>query len=157
MANNEGDNNNGGGFNRHLEAVEGKEIVFCHMCNSQWYRDQHGLICPVCEGEITEIVCYLPMEDIGILMMYRCLLNQIHDRDRECLRRRKSVIYDSIIHFILMQMIRIRKRQISMSMLDILRADIIFRGRRIVIALYGRLRIGDELGRRTMSWVIFRV
>lgn len=65
MANNEGDNNNGGNFNRHLEAGEGKEIVFCHMCNSQWYRDQHGLICPVCEGEITEIVCYPSMIDDG--------------------------------------------------------------------------------------------
>jgi len=54
MANNEVESARG--FNRYLQAEAGREIVFCHMCESQWWRDEHGLVCPGCEGEITEIV-----------------------------------------------------------------------------------------------------
>lgn len=50
------DQPNNDSFRRHLEAENGREIVFCHMCSAQWFRDAHGLICPSCEGEITEII-----------------------------------------------------------------------------------------------------
>lgn len=33
-----------------------REIVFCHQCENEWYRDEHGIICPECQGEFTEIV-----------------------------------------------------------------------------------------------------
>ena len=34
----------------------GRELVFCHSCENEWYRDEHGLQCPSCESEIVEIV-----------------------------------------------------------------------------------------------------
>ena len=40
----------------HLDATTGREVVYCHACSNEWYRDESGLICPECEGEITEIV-----------------------------------------------------------------------------------------------------
>jgi hypothetical protein len=33
-----------------------REIVFCHQCENEWYRDEHGIICPECHGEFVEIV-----------------------------------------------------------------------------------------------------
>lgn len=39
-----------------LDATGEREVVFCHACSHEWYRDQHGLICPQCDGEIIEIV-----------------------------------------------------------------------------------------------------
>lgn len=43
---------------RRLDASQGKEVVFCHACHNEWYReDQPTLECPRCHGEITEIVC----------------------------------------------------------------------------------------------------
>ncbi|KAG9256486.1 uncharacterized protein F5Z01DRAFT_672468 [Emericellopsis atlantica] len=39
-----------------LDATGDREVVFCHACSNEWYRDQHGLICPQCEGDIIEIV-----------------------------------------------------------------------------------------------------
>ncbi|GAO15751.1 uncharacterized protein UV8b_00929 [Ustilaginoidea virens] len=39
-----------------LDASQGREVVFCHACSHEWYRDEYGLICPRCEGDITEIV-----------------------------------------------------------------------------------------------------
>jgi Zn finger protein HypA/HybF involved in hydrogenase expression len=44
----------------HLDAVEGREIVFCHACSNEWYRDDHGLECPGCSSDITEIVSSSP-------------------------------------------------------------------------------------------------
>ncbi|KAI0470192.1 hypothetical protein F4859DRAFT_515720 [Xylaria cf. heliscus] len=43
---------------RHLELVDGREVMFCHHCNNQWYRDEYSssLACPQCRGEFTEIV-----------------------------------------------------------------------------------------------------
>ncbi|KAG4024961.1 hypothetical protein MFRU_076g00080 [Monilinia fructicola] len=46
---------NGGG-GRHLDATGSREVVFCHQCENEWYQDEHGLVCPACEGEIIEIV-----------------------------------------------------------------------------------------------------
>ncbi|KAH8804761.1 hypothetical protein F5884DRAFT_859375 [Xylogone sp. PMI_703] len=41
---------------RHLDASGPREVVYCYGCNNEWYNDEHGLICPSCNGEITEIV-----------------------------------------------------------------------------------------------------
>ncbi|RYP55050.1 hypothetical protein DL768_000366 [Monosporascus sp. mg162] len=43
---------------RHLDATCGREVVFCHQCENEWYKDEHGdsLNCPACHGEATEIV-----------------------------------------------------------------------------------------------------
>ncbi|CAH0021881.1 unnamed protein product [Clonostachys rhizophaga] len=40
----------------HLDAAGDREVVFCHNCSNEWYRDQHGLECPRCESDITEII-----------------------------------------------------------------------------------------------------
>ncbi|KAM5348456.1 hypothetical protein ACJ41O_008280 [Fusarium nematophilum] len=40
----------------HLDATSGREVVYCHACSSEWYRDEHGLTCPECQGDITEII-----------------------------------------------------------------------------------------------------
>lgn len=44
------------GPGRHLDAAGPREVVYCHQCENEWYKDEHGLICPRCEGEVTEIV-----------------------------------------------------------------------------------------------------
>ncbi|KAK0388652.1 hypothetical protein NLU13_4895 [Sarocladium strictum] len=49
----------GGG--QHLDATAGREVVFCHACSYEWYRDEQGLECPRCRSEITEVVD--PSED----------------------------------------------------------------------------------------------
>lgn len=44
---------------RHLDATFGREVVYCHTCSHEWYRDENpslSLVCPSCSGEITEIV-----------------------------------------------------------------------------------------------------
>ncbi|KAK7725639.1 hypothetical protein SLS57_003704 [Botryosphaeria dothidea] len=33
-----------------------REMVFCHQCENEWYRDEHGLTCPDCQSEFTEII-----------------------------------------------------------------------------------------------------
>ncbi|KAI1497316.1 hypothetical protein F5X99DRAFT_413190 [Biscogniauxia marginata] len=42
----------------HLDATEGHEVVYCHRCSHEWYKDERpgSLTCPVCDGDITEIV-----------------------------------------------------------------------------------------------------
>jgi rubrerythrin len=40
----------------HLDATAGREVVYCHACANEWYRDENGLTCPECHGEITEII-----------------------------------------------------------------------------------------------------
>ncbi|KAK0129112.1 hypothetical protein ONS95_001051 [Cadophora gregata] len=39
-----------------LDASGPRDVVFCHQCEHEWYQDEAGLVCPRCEGEITEIV-----------------------------------------------------------------------------------------------------
>ena len=39
-----------------MAEVAQRELVYCHACNDEWYRDEHGLQCPRCESEIVEIV-----------------------------------------------------------------------------------------------------
>lgn len=33
-----------------------RDMVFCHECENEWYRDEHGLTCPECQSDFTEIV-----------------------------------------------------------------------------------------------------
>lgn len=33
-----------------------REVVFCHQCENEWYRDEHGLVCPECQGDFVEVV-----------------------------------------------------------------------------------------------------
>ncbi|KAF4420908.1 putative RING finger protein [Colletotrichum fructicola] len=40
----------------HLDATAGREVVYCHACSNEWWQDEHGLQCPRCDSEITEIV-----------------------------------------------------------------------------------------------------
>lgn len=42
-----------------LDASGPRNVVFCHQCEHEWYQDEAGLVCPRCDGEITEIVCIL--------------------------------------------------------------------------------------------------
>lgn len=47
------------GPDRHLDAAGPREVVYCHECENEWYQDEYGLVCPRCEGEVTEIVSYI--------------------------------------------------------------------------------------------------
>ncbi|EME47706.1 hypothetical protein DOTSEDRAFT_69602 [Dothistroma septosporum NZE10] len=38
------------------QAPQQRELVFCHQCENEWYRDEHGIICPDCQGDFTEII-----------------------------------------------------------------------------------------------------
>ncbi|KAK2728264.1 RING finger domain-containing protein [Colletotrichum kahawae] len=41
----------------HLDAsTAGRDVVYCHACSNEWWQDEHGLQCPRCDSEITEIV-----------------------------------------------------------------------------------------------------
>ncbi|KAK5138456.1 hypothetical protein LTR08_000042 [Meristemomyces frigidus] len=33
-----------------------RDMVYCHECENEWYRDEHGLTCPECHGDFTEII-----------------------------------------------------------------------------------------------------
>ena len=33
-----------------------RDIVYCHECENEWYRDLHGVTCPECQGAFTEII-----------------------------------------------------------------------------------------------------
>ncbi|KAF1850765.1 uncharacterized protein K460DRAFT_272924 [Cucurbitaria berberidis CBS 394.84] len=33
-----------------------RDMMFCHECNDEWYRDEHGLTCPECHSDFTEII-----------------------------------------------------------------------------------------------------
>ncbi|KAF2127542.1 hypothetical protein P153DRAFT_294879, partial [Dothidotthia symphoricarpi CBS 119687] len=33
-----------------------RDMMFCHECADEWYRDQHGLSCPECGSDFTEII-----------------------------------------------------------------------------------------------------
>lgn len=33
-----------------------RELVYCHQCENEWYRDEHGIICPECESDFTECI-----------------------------------------------------------------------------------------------------
>ncbi|OCK84299.1 hypothetical protein K432DRAFT_389635 [Lepidopterella palustris CBS 459.81] len=33
-----------------------RDMVYCHECENEWYRDEHGLTCPECGSDFTEII-----------------------------------------------------------------------------------------------------
>ncbi|KAF2205745.1 hypothetical protein GQ43DRAFT_436762 [Delitschia confertaspora ATCC 74209] len=33
-----------------------RDMMYCHECHDEWYRDEHGLTCPECGSEFTEII-----------------------------------------------------------------------------------------------------
>lgn len=35
---------------------QARDVVYCHQCENEWYRDEHGITCPECESDFTEIV-----------------------------------------------------------------------------------------------------
>lgn len=41
---------------RRLDASGPREVVYCHQCENEWFRDESGLICPRCDCEATEII-----------------------------------------------------------------------------------------------------
>ncbi|KFY37471.1 hypothetical protein V494_04724 [Pseudogymnoascus sp. VKM F-4513 (FW-928)] len=41
---------------RRLDATGPREVVYCHQCENDWYRDENGLNCPRCGSDITEII-----------------------------------------------------------------------------------------------------
>ncbi|KFZ17616.1 hypothetical protein V502_04522 [Pseudogymnoascus sp. VKM F-4520 (FW-2644)] len=41
---------------RRLDATGSREVVYCHHCENEWYRDESGLVCPRCDSDITEII-----------------------------------------------------------------------------------------------------
>ncbi|KAI1107440.1 hypothetical protein F4804DRAFT_160428 [Jackrogersella minutella] len=44
--------------NIHLDATAGREVVYCHGCEYEWYRDERPdtLECPRCQNDATEII-----------------------------------------------------------------------------------------------------
>jgi len=44
---------------RHLDATAGREVVYCHICENEWYRDDYphlDLECPRCHNDFVQIV-----------------------------------------------------------------------------------------------------
>lgn len=35
---------------------QSRDVIFCHQCENEWYRDEHGLACPECHSDFTEII-----------------------------------------------------------------------------------------------------
>ncbi|KAH9826088.1 RING-like zinc finger protein [Teratosphaeria destructans] len=33
-----------------------RDMVYCHSCENEWYRDEHGLECPECHSDFIEII-----------------------------------------------------------------------------------------------------
>ncbi|KAF2193201.1 hypothetical protein K469DRAFT_552121 [Zopfia rhizophila CBS 207.26] len=33
-----------------------RDMMYCHECHDEWYRDEHGLTCPECGSDFTEII-----------------------------------------------------------------------------------------------------
>lgn len=55
----------------HLDATGDREVVYCHACANEWYRDNHGLTCPRCQGDIIEIVSSYCRAGAHILLIFR--------------------------------------------------------------------------------------
>lgn len=36
--------------------AQNNDLVYCHECENEWYRREHGLTCPDCHSDFTEIV-----------------------------------------------------------------------------------------------------
>jgi E3 ubiquitin-protein ligase RNF115/126 len=35
---------------------QAREMVYCHECENEWYRDEHGLTCPECQSDFVEVI-----------------------------------------------------------------------------------------------------
>lgn len=47
------------GLNQHLEVTGPREVVYCHLCNNEWYMNSlRELVCPRCGSTATEIVSH---------------------------------------------------------------------------------------------------
>ncbi|KAF8453971.1 hypothetical protein BGX38DRAFT_1175019 [Terfezia claveryi] len=44
---------NGGGRGN---APRQRELVYCHRCQDEWFRDENGLVCPSCGSDFVEIM-----------------------------------------------------------------------------------------------------
>lgn len=44
------------------DTEQARELVFCHACENEWLRGEHGLECPQCGSEIVEIVSHPDIE-----------------------------------------------------------------------------------------------
>ncbi|PPJ55024.1 hypothetical protein CBER1_01475 [Cercospora berteroae] len=42
--------------NQQQQQPREREVVFCHQCENEWYRDEHGLVCPECQGDFVEVI-----------------------------------------------------------------------------------------------------
>lgn len=42
--------------NTRLDATGERDVVFCHICENEWYRDSGGLECPSCHSDAVEII-----------------------------------------------------------------------------------------------------
>lgn len=40
----------------HDRRPQQREMMFCHECENEWYRDEHGLECPECHSDFTEVI-----------------------------------------------------------------------------------------------------
>lgn len=62
---------NDAGRSRHSspydEDTDSYELVYCHACSHEWEREGHGLTCPRCYGEVTEIVSLCPAKPRDLL------------------------------------------------------------------------------------------
>ncbi|TKA77815.1 hypothetical protein B0A55_04591 [Friedmanniomyces simplex] len=43
-------------MDRTSQQPQQRDMVFCHQCENEWYRDEHGLTCPDCQSDFTEII-----------------------------------------------------------------------------------------------------
>jgi hypothetical protein len=54
-----------------------RDMVFCHECENEWFRDEGGLTCPDCHSDFTEIVSGA---SLSRSFLERLLLTRIPDR-----------------------------------------------------------------------------
>lgn len=54
-----------------------RDMMFCHQCEEEWYRDEHGLACPSCGSEFTEIVRIYSIHSCSVIDI--CQIEAGHD------------------------------------------------------------------------------
>lgn len=65
-----------GEHREHLDATGERKVVFCHHCENEWWQDDHGLVCPRCDGEVTEVVRLRHNSSLIYIMLIMHRLNQ---------------------------------------------------------------------------------
>ncbi|ENI02008.1 hypothetical protein COCC4DRAFT_202787 [Bipolaris maydis ATCC 48331] len=50
------DQSSGENAQSHTQRPGHRDMMFCHECADEWYRDEHGLSCPECGSDFTEII-----------------------------------------------------------------------------------------------------